>query len=207
MLDGPLQRLRVRHSLGSERLVRRLRGADELEYRHVVGRRRESMTDAPVVALGLPLYNSVDALRGGARVAARRRRWRTVAVVIVDDASTDGTAEVAQRIAGRDARVHYQRNPRRIGLVSQLAALLSSDPGAASTGALLRLGERPRRLGAALGRAARRRARSPIPRRCSPTRSPSAVPPGRSAAGGADALGHRGRARDAPAAWRPPRGG
>ena len=37
VLDVPYNDLRVRHS-PRERLVRRLRGADELEYRHVVGR-------------------------------------------------------------------------------------------------------------------------------------------------------------------------
>ena len=68
----------------------------------------------PLVAVALPVYNgeaylqhAIDALR-----AQTERRWTAV---VVDNASTDATAEIARRAAAADSRVRYARNPTNLG--------------------------------------------------------------------------------------------
>ena len=39
-------------------------------------------------------------------------------VLIVDDDSPDGTGDLAQSLAGKDARIHVMRRPRKMGLAS-----------------------------------------------------------------------------------------
>jgi glycosyltransferase involved in cell wall biosynthesis len=41
--------------------------------------------------------------------------WKDFEVVVVDDASTDGSFEIAEEFAGRDSRVRVERNERNLG--------------------------------------------------------------------------------------------
>lgn len=45
------------------------------------------------------------------------QEYRSFAVILVDDCSTDDTAAVAERWAQRDGRIAFRRNARRLGLV------------------------------------------------------------------------------------------
>jgi len=70
----------------------------------------------PRVVIGVPLYN------GGTHVAEalqslRSQTYSDFELVIVDDCSTDGTAELVSACAAEDARVHFSRNDTRVGLV------------------------------------------------------------------------------------------
>lgn len=72
------------------------------------------MTAAPRLTIGLPVYNgedylseSLDALLG--------QSYADFELVISDNASTDGTAEICRRYEARDPRVRYVRQPRNIG--------------------------------------------------------------------------------------------
>lgn len=65
---------------------------------------------------GLTTYNgqehlaeSIESLLGQTRA--------DLAIVVVDDASADGTGEIARRYAELDPRVSYERNERQLGLV------------------------------------------------------------------------------------------
>jgi hypothetical protein len=69
----------------------------------------------PLVSVGLPVYNGEEHL-AGALDAILAQELDDFEVIICDNASQDGTAEIARDYAARDGRVHYHRNPRNIGL-------------------------------------------------------------------------------------------
>lgn len=69
---------------------------------------------SPLVTIGLPVYNSerylsasLDSLLG--------QTFRDFILVISDNASTDGTAEICRRYLKADPRVRYHRNEVNIG--------------------------------------------------------------------------------------------
>ena len=73
------------------------------------------MTATPRLTIGLPVYNgerylaeAIDALLG--------QSYKDFELIISDNASTDGTAEICQRYVRQDARVRYIRQPKNIGL-------------------------------------------------------------------------------------------
>ena len=70
----------------------------------------------PVAVLGIPLYNHADLLPAALDSLLAQSR-PDLALVLVDDLSTDATAEVAGAYAARDTRVVYERNRVRLGLV------------------------------------------------------------------------------------------
>ena len=73
------------------------------------------MNRVPRLSIGLPVYNgedylahSLDALLG--------QTYEDFELIISDNASTDGTADMCQRYAKKDSRVRYVRQPQNIGL-------------------------------------------------------------------------------------------
>lgn len=73
------------------------------------------MTTVPRLSVGLPVYNgekylaeSLDALLG--------QTYENFELIISDNASTDGTAEISQHYVEQDARVRYYRQPHNVGL-------------------------------------------------------------------------------------------
>lgn len=73
------------------------------------------MNRVPRLSIGLPVYNgedylaeSLDALLG--------QTYEDFELIISDNASTDGTADISRRYAKQDSRVRYVRQPRNIGL-------------------------------------------------------------------------------------------
>jgi len=72
------------------------------------------MTSVPRLSIGLPVYNgedflaeSLDSLLG--------QTYEDFELIISDNASTDGTAEICASYAARDSRIRYSRNDRNIG--------------------------------------------------------------------------------------------
>ena len=70
---------------------------------------------SPRLTVGLPVYNgenylaeSLDALLG--------QSYEDFELIISDNASTDGTADICRRYEKQDSRVRYIRQPRNIGL-------------------------------------------------------------------------------------------
>jgi glycosyltransferase involved in cell wall biosynthesis len=72
------------------------------------------MSDKPRVSIGLPVYNgenfladSLDSLLG--------QTYEDFELIISDNASTDGTADICHRYEEQDSRISYFRQPRNIG--------------------------------------------------------------------------------------------
>lgn len=72
------------------------------------------MNTVPRLSIGLPVYNgenflseSLDALLG--------QSYEDYELIISDNASTDGTADICRRYAKQDSRIRYVRQPRNIG--------------------------------------------------------------------------------------------
>jgi glycosyltransferase involved in cell wall biosynthesis len=72
------------------------------------------MTTLPRLSIGLPVYNgesflaeSLDALLG--------QSYEDFELIISDNASADGTADICRRYAKQDSRIRYFRQPRNIG--------------------------------------------------------------------------------------------
>ena len=73
------------------------------------------MTAAPRLTIGLPVYNgqnylaeSLDSLLG--------QSYEDFELLISDNASTDGTADICRRYEKQDSRIRYVRLPHNIGL-------------------------------------------------------------------------------------------
>ena len=72
------------------------------------------MNAVPRLSIGLPVYNgetylaeSIDALLG--------QSFEDFELIISDNASVDGTADICRRYAKQDSRIRYTRQPRNIG--------------------------------------------------------------------------------------------
>lgn len=68
----------------------------------------------PEISIGLPVYNGETYLAGAVE-SALRQSFADFEVVILDNASTDGTGAIAESFAGRDPRVRYVRRPENVG--------------------------------------------------------------------------------------------
>lgn len=66
--------------------------------------------DQPLITVIVPVYNILDCLeRCVASVCAQT--WENLEIILVDDGSTDGTGELCDRLAGRDARIRIFHKP------------------------------------------------------------------------------------------------
>jgi glycosyltransferase involved in cell wall biosynthesis len=75
----------------------------------------DEMNRVPRLSVGLPVYNgenylaeSIEALLG--------QSYEDFELIISDNASTDGTADISWRYEKQDSRIRYIRQPRNIGL-------------------------------------------------------------------------------------------
>jgi glycosyltransferase involved in cell wall biosynthesis len=70
----------------------------------------------PRVIIGSPLFNHATDFREAIE-SILGQTYTDFALVLVDDQSTDDTPAIAQEYAALDARVSYQVNAERLGLV------------------------------------------------------------------------------------------
>jgi glycosyltransferase involved in cell wall biosynthesis len=82
----------------------------------------------PLVSIGIPTYNRA-ALIGRAVDSALQQSHPHVEVLISDNASTDGTAEVCEALAAQHERVRLQRQPHNLGPTANFNAVLEMARG------------------------------------------------------------------------------
>lgn len=68
----------------------------------------------PVMVVALPCYNE-ERFLGQTIEALRQQTWKDFAVLISDNASTDGTEAIARAAAADDSRFYYHRQRRNLG--------------------------------------------------------------------------------------------
>jgi glycosyltransferase involved in cell wall biosynthesis len=68
----------------------------------------------PRLSIGLPVYNSEDYLAESLE-ALLGQSYADYELIISDNASTDGTADICRSYEKRDSRIRYFRQPRNIG--------------------------------------------------------------------------------------------
>lgn len=68
----------------------------------------------PLVSVIMTAFNAAERI-GPALHSLLAQTWRNLEVLVMDDASTDSTAEVVQALAALDARVRYVRMPCNAG--------------------------------------------------------------------------------------------
>jgi glycosyltransferase involved in cell wall biosynthesis len=73
------------------------------------------MSAVPRLSIGLPVYNGENFLAESLE-ALLGQSYEDFELIISDNASTDGTADICRRYAKQDSRIRYVRQPRNIGL-------------------------------------------------------------------------------------------
>jgi glycosyltransferase involved in cell wall biosynthesis len=86
------------------------------------------MTKQPLVSILVPVYNRKSMIEECVH-SALRQTYQDVEVVIVDNASSDGTWEVCQRLAVHDRRVRVFQNDSNIGPVRNWRRCLTEARG------------------------------------------------------------------------------
>jgi hypothetical protein len=71
-------------------------------------------SNPPVVSVGLPVHNGERYLERAAQ-SILNQDFERLELIIVDNASDDGTSSIAKQLAASDCRVRYYRNPKNIG--------------------------------------------------------------------------------------------
>jgi hypothetical protein len=72
------------------------------------------VVDGPLVSVIMTAHNAAQRV-GAALDGLLSQTWRNLEVLVVDDASTDGTADLVQRVAQADARVRAVLLPCNVG--------------------------------------------------------------------------------------------
>ncbi|HMZ51268.1 MAG TPA: glycosyltransferase, partial [Candidatus Sumerlaeota bacterium] len=78
------------------------------------------------ISVIIPNYNGGDLLRRCLE-ALNRERDQLHEIVVVDDASTDGTRDEIERAARSDARIHAVSHQRNCGVGAAIVSAFSDD--------------------------------------------------------------------------------
>ncbi|MEX2381976.1 MAG: glycosyltransferase family 2 protein [Opitutales bacterium] len=82
----------------------------------------------PLISIGIPTYNRPDGLLRAVK-SVRRQTCPRLEILISDNASTDTTQEVCQRLAESDNRIRYVRQPKNLGPLLNFEFLLEQSAG------------------------------------------------------------------------------
>jgi glycosyltransferase involved in cell wall biosynthesis len=86
------------------------------------------MADTPRVSIGMPVFNSRKTIEM-AIDSVLAQTHADLELIVADNGSTDGTQQVVEDYAARDARVTYVRHPENIGQNRNFAAVAEMATG------------------------------------------------------------------------------
>jgi glycosyltransferase involved in cell wall biosynthesis len=86
------------------------------------------MSAVPRLSIGLPVYNG-EGLLSEAIEALLGQSYKDFELIISDNASTDGTAEICRDYEAQDSRVRYIRRPRNVGVIANHNGLVGAARG------------------------------------------------------------------------------
>jgi glycosyltransferase involved in cell wall biosynthesis len=81
-------------------------------------------SSTPQITIGLPVYNGEAHLRACID-SILAQTWGDFVLMVADNASTDGTAEIAREYASADGRVRYHPSPTNVGVIGNFNRCLS----------------------------------------------------------------------------------
>jgi len=87
------------------------------------------MTDAPLVTIGITCFEAADTI-ARAIASALAQDWPNIEIIVVDDASGDGSVAVAEAAAASDKRVRVLRHERNGGPAAARNTILAAARGA-----------------------------------------------------------------------------
>lgn len=91
-----------------------LRPGSEPRFMRLSAETVRRIEDGPLISVIMPAYNAEKTLELAAR-SILNQTWRRLELIILDDASSDGTWEIARKIAASDERVKIFRNAANVG--------------------------------------------------------------------------------------------
>lgn len=82
----------------------------------------------PLVTIGVTAFNAQDSLEHAVR-SALQQDWSQLEVIVVDDASSDQTPDIARRLAREDGRVRLVRHPENLGVAAARNSIIDAAKG------------------------------------------------------------------------------
>jgi len=86
------------------------------------------MSDTPKISVVIPVYNSARYLPE-CLDSILAQDFRDYEILIADDGSTDGSADIIKSYAQKDARIRWWQNPKNLGLTGNHNAVMSEARG------------------------------------------------------------------------------
>lgn len=87
---------------------------NKFNYDHMVSKSNKVHIDGPKVSIIIPAYNSEIGVKT-AIDSLLNQSWQNIEILVVDDCSTDATAEVTKTYEATDKRVKYLKTPKNSG--------------------------------------------------------------------------------------------
>lgn len=82
----------------------------------------------PAVSICIPTYNHAKFLEDSLH-SAMTQTYTDVEIIVLDNASQDGTQAIVARAASHDSRIRYVRHPQNIGMIGNLNACVQFAQG------------------------------------------------------------------------------
>ena len=93
-----------------------------------MGGRAPADCSVPLVSIGMPVYNDRRFLRDSIDSLCAQT-FKDFELILRDDGSTDGSAEICLDYCARDPRIRYVRNERNLGISQTMQLLLAEARG------------------------------------------------------------------------------
>ncbi len=86
------------------------------------------MVENELISIGLPTYNGMPFIKQSI-LSLLKQTYRHLEIIISDDVSTDGTAELCRELAKKDKRIKFFRQKNNLGFVGNFNFVLKKAKG------------------------------------------------------------------------------